>query len=317
MRRVAGAVVLVVGLGMIASLFALSLFTRADQGKEVLDGARPVLVGGGLKAMRRDLRHGIPAVGELKVLIPEFASRLGLTPDAFLDRYAGVRPFVDQAADIGATADKIVTNLERHVKPFKEADSIPTKSSSPAVMPWIVLGVGIVLAALGALVLVRGSWLPLALAFLVGAAMVAAPLALRLPQESAASADVLDSLNAELNAATKVRRQVTVVTGVSTEIPTVLSDVAAASHVTVPQLQDQIRSRFPDLGFLIDNFKQILGDFLPGVRFREQHQADIGDLKKSPVREGPWFQVGAGALVAVVSLVGLARGGRRSRADLG
>ena len=74
MRRVAGAIALLVGVALIVSLFALSLFTRADQGKEVLDGARPVLVGGGLKAMRRDLRHGTPAIGELTALIPEFAA---------------------------------------------------------------------------------------------------------------------------------------------------------------------------------------------------------------------------------------------------
>jgi hypothetical protein len=311
MRRIAGAVVVVVGLGMIASLFALSLFTRADQGKAVLDGARPVLVGGGLTAMRRDLTHGKPAVAELNALVPEFASRLGLTTDAFLDRFPGVRPFAEQAADIEATADKIVTNLEHHVKDFKEADSIPTKSSSPAVMPWIALGVGIVLAALGLLVLLRGSWLPLALAMLVGVAMVAAPLALRLPQKSAASADVLDSLNAELNGATKVRRQLTLVTAARREIPRALGEVAAASNVTVSQLQDEVRTRFPDLGFVIDNFKQIQDDFLVGVRFREKHQADIGDLKDSPVREGPWFQIGAGALVALVSLAGLVRGRRR------
>ena len=57
--------------------------------------------------------------------------------------------------------------------------------------------------------------------------------------------------------------------------------------------------------------KKILDDFLPGVRFREKHQADIADLKKSPVREGPWFQIGAGALVVLVSLAGLTWGGRR------
>ena len=47
------------------------------------------------------------------------------------------------------------------------------------------------------------------------------------------------------------------------------------------------------------------------MRFREKHQADIGDLKKSPIREGPWLQVGAGALVALSALAGLTWGRRR------
>src|SRR5205814_9878073 len=148
-----------------------------------------------------------PAIPELNALVSEFASRLGLTTDAFLARYPDVKVFVAQAADIRATADQIVTNLEGQVKDFKVANATPTKSSSPTVVPWVVLGVGIALAASGLIVLVRGSWFPLALAMLVGAAMVAAPLALRLPQKAAASADVLDSLKSDRNAAPKVRSQ--------------------------------------------------------------------------------------------------------------
>src|SRR5437588_9462669 len=102
MRRAVGAVVLVVGLGMIASLFALHIFTRTDQAKNVLDDARPVLVGAGLKAMRRDLNHAKPAGGELRVLVPELASRLGLTTDALVARHPGLN--VEQDVDIGTAA---------------------------------------------------------------------------------------------------------------------------------------------------------------------------------------------------------------------
>ena len=153
---------------------------RAQAGERLVTQARPAVSRTGIVQLRADTDLVIATGGAiLNEAIPALAARLGATPEAFGEvirsRYPALAEANDRKTELGTALDGTVSNLERHVDDYAEADAIPLPGVPPVALP-----VGAM--ALGAALVVLGWWFrrtsgrsaALAVAA-VGALMVAGP----------------------------------------------------------------------------------------------------------------------------------------------
>ena len=253
-RKVAAAVVVVVGIVFIVLILVNNLFAVGPAFEEMIDDFRPVLQEEALAQAQADV-DGLAAAGEEfgTQIAPAMAQQLGMTPDEFgamvQSQYPAVAQGMQALPEITATFTGLIQTLDSQRELFESADAIPTDDLPATTVPWIILVSGLAAIIVGVLMLLPGrTWAIVAVA--LGAGLVIVTFALNLPQKAADA----DELNENL-------------TPIYTQE---LIDGASASLTVVTAMGQQMQAEMlPDLaaqlGMSQDELNAFMGQNFPAT----------------------------------------------------
>lgn len=194
-RKIAGVVVIAVGIVFIATTLINNLFEVGPAFEEMIDDFRPILSDESLATARTDI-EGLEAAGaEFQTTVaPAMAQALGVTPEEFAalvqNNYPAVAQGMAALPEITATFSGLVETLQSQQELFASADAIPTDDLPATTVPWIITISGILAIVIGGLFFLPGRVWPI-LAVVLGVGLVITTFALSLPQK-AADADQLN-----------------------------------------------------------------------------------------------------------------------------
>jgi hypothetical protein len=318
--RLSYAAAVAVGIGLIVMTLSLSLFGRAAAGERITDTFRSTVAPRGFT----QLAH---SYGEIRGLgtqlnsraVPFLTAELGVTPARFRAKLERDFPATARAVREGppaiALVDPVIPQLVGVRSDFHRVDRIPGLGLPITVLPWVLVGLGAALAALGAAGLAgRRGALP-ALAF-TGLAMVAVPLALGLPGKLAAGPHLVDVGHASLSqqAADTATRTVQNIDAMVPEVQySLIPAVAARTHQTPLALTRKLAAASPAV---VRGLRDWPGLREGAVTLAANQEATVDDLSRldgTPFRGLTWFVLVPGAVLALLAVGTLAGAGERRR----
>jgi hypothetical protein len=321
LTRAAFAVAVAGGLVLIVVPAARSAFSGARAGDDLVELASPVLSDEGLADLRHDF-DVLDATGTalIEVGVPHLAEQTGQTPEELVAEIGRTDPAVATAlADLPAVTDlggRIVTNLERRQGEFDSAASLPGLGLTLEQGAWLLLGTGIVLAGLGVVGVARPRRSVVVAVGVVGALLVAGPLALGYPDKTSDTDALLDSLR-PFSVAKVEQREValatvqsvldgmdrvilpTVAAHMGTSVAAVAADLGQVDPALAPQ-------RFADA-------RTILVGFADLVAFSRTIQPLLVEATNLPSTAFVWLTILPGAALVAAAGGALVFGAPRSR----
>ncbi len=295
------------GIILIGGVFAMSGFSRASAGENLIVDARPVVSGKNIVQFRADFDAVNTAVDDVvQRVFPAFANELGMTDAEFdaklrSDHPAVARAFVDESAVILGAFEAVVLNLEARQSDFEAADDIPLPGLPITVMPWFAVLLGLVLITLGGWAWRHPGRTPAAAILAVGVAISAFTLVTGLPDKAQKAERVIDSLNITDEIAATTRQQFETGTTGAAEVPAVLAEFADARGETADQFAATVNRDFPDLAKLLENpqiFDRVEGE----VEYRGDHVEEFAEVKDAPVEVMAWVFVALGLVIALSAI---------------
>ena len=262
-RKVAAAVVALVGIVFIILILVNNLFAVGPAFEEMIDDFRPLLQEESLAQAQADV-DGLAAAGEefQTEIAPTMAQQLGMSPEEFgamvQAQYPAVAQGMEALPEITETFSGLIQTLDSQRELFESADAIPTDDLPATTVPWIILIAGLAAIIVGVLMLLPGrTWSIVAV--VLGAGLVIVTFALNLPQKAADA----DQLNENL-------------TPIYTQE---LIDGASASLAVVSAMGQQMQSEMlPDLaaqmGMSQDELNAFMGENFPATAAVMQTMSD-------------------------------------------
>jgi hypothetical protein len=323
LRRGVGVAAVVAGIAMALSPFALSLAGNANGGQRILDRFRYTLSTGGLAALKSSYTTVVNMGDEFfGRTLPYVRAQLHESPATFQADLARRYPAI-------ATAEKEIPPVLAIVNPrvpgllvlhddFAKVDSLPFLGLPVSSVPWILLGVGIAIAALGVAVLVRPSRAGAALVSVIGLGLIVVPLALSVPSKADAAVRLQQAgrfvfspmiAPAALATTQKVDR---LVGEVSTSF---VPQTAARLHETPAQLSAQLAHRFPAVARGLAAWPSIRSGALQRASDQVASVRDFANVEGIDVRAVPWAVIGPGILMLLVGAIALGLGRDARRPD--
>jgi hypothetical protein len=308
--RIVPAVALTVGLALIVLTFVLSLPGRTAGAERTTDRFRQLMTPAGLVGLRRDFEVVHHAGLQFRDrALPDFARALRLDQRQMARLMRTQFPAVDAGVrslpGVFAFVDPNIRNLEARGGKFSNLDAIPTSWLPLNAAAWIFFGLGVLLAGAGALGLARPGRRTTALCGLVGAGMVAIPLAISLPSKAADARDVGNISRGGLSqaGATRASSINDALQAMVSEIHTKMVPALAAKLGTSPaSLERKIGRDYPAVGKFLGQFDGYLLPTARGLAARQQASVkDFAEADKTPIRTIPWLLIGPGALLALIA----------------
>lgn len=308
-RKLAAVFMIIVGLSFVVTTLIANLFSVGRSFDRLTDGFRPIMTQQALRTDRADIASLSSAGTEIRTtLIPALATQLHMTPaqmsQMMTTQYPAVGKGLQSLPAITANFNGLVTKLDNQRTLFASADAIPTKSVPAAVVPWALLAVGAMTVALGVLVWFtpRASAV---LATVVGAALVAMPLALGMTGKASDA----DQLNANLKPVytqaliTQASSALATLGAMGNQMQTaMLPALAAQLHLQPAELQAMLAQNFPATAKALRTMPSAMARFGALVTTFKQHLADYNTMK--PVSFEPiviTMLVGGGVLFCLGS----------------
>ncbi len=252
MQRRIGAVTLVaVGVALIAGTLAFQMFSRAPAFERMTNDFQKNVTPATVAALRADVAKLQAAGIELQTTgIPALARLLHLTPAQFAtiaqQQFPTLASSVQQIPQTAASFEKLLATIAAQDAHLRSAVAIPAKSISTTVVPWLLLGAGVVIIGLG----VARARIVSMVAVTLGALMIIGVFAFRLPQKTS-DADALNKAMKPYFTQQQIdstRQALTSLNALSGELTgKVLNAIAAAQHVPTSQLIGPFSSQFPAL----------------------------------------------------------------------
>ena len=308
--RIAHIAALVVGAALIVMTLALGLFGRAASGEKITDTFRATVSDRGFAQLTGNYAEirglGTQFVGEALPV-------LGIPPAKLRRDFPATARAVREVPGAIALVDPVIPRLAGVREDFRKVDRIPGLGMPITVLPWLLLGVGIALAGVGAAGLAGRGWALAAIAGL-GLAMVAVPLALGLPGKLGAGPHVVDVGKASLSqrAADTATRTVQDLDAMVPEVQySLIPYLAARDGVTPLRETRTLAARFPAVVRGLRDWPAIREGAAALAASQEATVGDLDRLDGTPFRALTWLVVVPGALLAL--LAGLALAPRRRR----
>jgi hypothetical protein len=186
MRRVAAVVAVLFGVMLIAFTFGEHLVSRSSDAAAIADHYQPLMSNAGLA----DLSSGFDAVkaagAELDTSAePRLQSVLGLTDREFAQyksrEMSGIAQFDAQAPGVVTLVGPVIAQMQAERVDYARASDIPVSWLPLSSAPWLFLGIGTLLIAVGAFALYRPGRLATSALLVVGLGVVVAPLVVGIP----------------------------------------------------------------------------------------------------------------------------------------
>lgn len=317
LSQVAGALIILVGAGLITITLINSLFQVGPAFEDLTDDFRPVMTQQSIDTARADVA-GLGAVQEefTTKLAPALSEQLQMTPEEF-DGFVAEQ-FPDVAAGMGAlptvvpTFNGLIDTLDEQRPLFASADAIPTKSLPATTVPWVFLLAGILALVVGLLVL-RAPRTGGKVAVIVGLLALAVPLVLSLP----AKAGDADQMNANLSPVYN-QELVDNATGALEVLGAMGAEMQTAM---LPALAEQLKMSPEEMAaFLGDNFPATAQALqtLPGAMERftglvtvfDENLDNYETLEPVAMEQLIWILMVGGGLVAGFGVLAVATGRR-------
>lgn len=250
-RRIGTVTLVVVGIALIGGTLAFQMFSRAPAFERMTNDFQKNVTPATVAALRADVAKLQAAGTELQSTgIPALAQLLHLTPAQFAtlaqQQFPTLATSVQQIPQTAASFDKLLATIAAQDAHLSSAIAIPSKSISTTVLPWLILGSGVVILGLG---LARARTTSM-VAVALGALMIIGVFAFSLPSKTSAA----DALNramkpyftqAQIDAS---RQSIASLDTLSGELTgKVLNAISAAQHVPISQLIGPFASQFPAL----------------------------------------------------------------------
>ncbi len=311
-RKFAAGLMVLVGGALVAVTFFANLYHVGPAFDRLTDGFRPAMTQSAIQTDRQDISQVSAAGTEIQTkMLPALAQQLNMTP-AQLSTWMTTQ-FPDVATGLGAlptitpTFNGLINTLDQQRANFAAADAIPTKNLSSTTVPWGLLAVGLIAVGLGAFVWFtpRASAL---IATVLGAALVAIPIILTMPQKATHA----DHLNSNLKPVytqqliTQGNSGLATLSAMGTQMQTkMLPALATQLKMQPAQLQTFLEQNFPATATALTNMPASLGRFQKLVGTFQQHLGDYKTLK--PVSFVPivWLMISGGIALFLLGGAGL------------
>jgi hypothetical protein len=284
MRRGLALLAIVFGIGIAVLPFAMSLWSDASAGQRIVERFDSTLSGDGLHALVTNFN----TVGAMSnQVFDQMVPQLGIDTAAH-PAIAHAQQQIPAAVALVGPVNKQLVAVHAD---FESVSSLPGIFGLPLEsIPWLLLGLGVALIALGVLALVRpGLWATAAIGA-VGLAMVVLSLALSLPQKADAAVHV--------NKVGKVA----------------LSPVAAKAAIdttqTIDALVNDLNASYAAQAKAYPAVKRVLERW-PSIRpgafaLAAAQRASLKDREKLdniPFRAFPWLIIGPGIVLAALGAI--------------
>src|SRR4051794_40199151 len=182
LTRAAGVAAIAAGIVIAISPFVFQLAGNGNGGERVTDRYRTTLSTQGLAQLNRDFNTVVLMGGQFfNQTLPDAQRQLHESPAQFR---ADLRTRFPAIADAQANVPPVVAIVQPRIpallathKDFEEVASAPFLGLPISSVPWLLLGIGIVVAGLGVVVLVWPTRAGAALVAVAGLALIGVPLA--------------------------------------------------------------------------------------------------------------------------------------------
>jgi len=186
MRRSAGLLAVVIGMTLVGFTFAEHLFSRSADARTVADHYAPLMSRAGLD----DLSSGFAAVQHAGAQLdteaePQLQRALGMDDGEFAAYKArempGIAAFDAQAGAVVKLVGPVIGQMRAERADYARASDIPVSWLPLSSAPWLFLGIGALLLAVGGFALARPGARASAALLVVGLGVVIAPLVVGIP----------------------------------------------------------------------------------------------------------------------------------------
>jgi hypothetical protein len=309
MRRTVAVVAVLVGVMLMGFTFAEHLVSRSRDAEKIADHYRPLMSAQGLADLHTGFDSVKAAGAELGAsALPRLQRDLGMDQQQF-DAYVaqnmpGIKAFNDQAPGVVALVEPVIGQMEAARADYHKADQIPTSFLGLTSAPWLFLGLGGALIAVGIWGFVRPSRRSTAALAVIGLGLFIAPIAVGIPGKVDAAVRVTRLGQVGLAPATgqKAVGATALFDGLANDVATKLMPALANSSAG----QDTFAADFPALATFTTNWQSsisiqshVLSDSQVALA------ATFANADKIPLRPIPWLFIIPGALLAMLAVASL------------
>ncbi len=312
-QRIAGGVVILVGVVFLIVTFVNDLFAVGPAFEELIDDFRPLLAEESIATARADLATLEAAGEEFQTSVaPEIGQQLGMTPEEFAAmtqaEYPAVAAGMQSLPEITQTFSGLIDTLESQRALFQSADEIPTEDLPATTVPWGITIAGIAAIIIGLVMMfVRGRTGSI-LAVVLGVGLIAVPLILSLPQKAADADELNENLQpvytAELVAGAE--QAVATVAAMGTQMQTeMLPALGQQLGLSTEELGQFLAANYPATGAALQSLEASLerfNGFAATFAANLDNYETLKDVKLLPI---VWTLIIGGVVVVLAGGVGI------------
>jgi hypothetical protein len=315
--RIPAIVVMLVGVVLVGITFTNHLFKVGPAFEDLTKGFRPVLTAQSIETARADVA-ALSAAGEefQTAVVPAMAEQFGMTPEEFTayvgQGFPGVADGMAALPQIVPTFSGLIDTLDAQRDLFASADAIPTTDIPATTIPWALLVAGILSLALGIFLwfVPRTGGI---VAIVLGALLVAVPLALSLPTKAANADQMNENLKPVYSQTliTQASGALTIVGTMGTEMSqTMLPALADQLGMTPDQLQTFLGDNFPATAAALQSMPASLARFQGLVETFKANLDNYDTMKSVAFAPIIWTVIVGGAVMFVMGIWAFALGRR-------
>jgi hypothetical protein len=301
---------LVVGIGLVLAPAVFQMFTRAPQGRDMIDAFRPYMNEPTIVGFQDDMATIGSAADELPALRAELRSE-GLT-DAQIDtRFPLLASFEEQWPAVDADMGDMLATMRADIVDYEAVDALPPFD----LFPWFFVIPGVLVAGAAGLGLARvrrgRSSLPEVFALVVlGAGVALAPVAFQMFDRAPKGGDMVEDFR-PLMVEAKVRQIQGYFVVLGGGEGTVRSQVVPALAAASGETNEEVLAHYPALAEWGETWPATSAQMAPMIGAMADNLGTYAAVKAlPPFPLFPWFFVVPGVLVVVFA--GLAWRDRRA-----
>ncbi|MGZ4121188.1 MAG: hypothetical protein ACXVQS_11075 [Actinomycetota bacterium] len=301
-RRIAMVTLIIVGLAMIVATLALQMFSRAPAFENMTTDFSRNVKPATIAALRTDVADLRAGGTELQTTgLAALAQLLGMSQEQFAtaaqQQFPALTSAIQAIPQTTQNFDSLLSVMAAQDAHLQSAVAIPTKSISTAVLPWLIVGAGILSIVIGVMMSTRAAGLA---AMTLGALILIGIFVCSLPSKSS-DADALNKAIKPYFTQQQIDTAGQAVTGLNAMsqelIGKVLPAVAAAQHVDAATLQTQFAAQFPALTRAMVALPDATARFSALSSTFQRNLANFKKVEPFKLAFATWALVGAGILI--------------------
>jgi hypothetical protein len=308
------------GATLIALAVIPGLFSVAPKFNDLTTNFKPEMKASVLAELRTDLNGLSAAQSQFTTqTVPALATALGMAPAqlsaTMQQQFPATSAGMAAVPTITTRFNQVLTILNNERSNFAQADSIPTASIAPTVIPWVLVVVGLVV--MGCAVFAR-RWWRAGLAVVIGAVMIATPLALSLPGKASAA----DTMNVQMRpvftaqTVASAKQSLATMDAMGAEMQTtMLPALGQMLGMQTAQFEAYLAGNFPALGAALSTLPASMTQFTTLVTAFDRSLTDYDDINSTQFTPIVWTILATGGFLLLVGLLGVADLARRRQSS--